>query len=165
MRIRSSLLVTVALATVFALVLPVSAKSDRIPFQADDVLYHYLDPGDTWDSAKFNHVRGLVAVYDTYSDNPLYDGVTTVAINWNAIAPPVFDEGRMWGTFELVLDDYDGGYTGTWVAEVTGDQRVWVGHGLGHGYGEVDGYKVRFDLAWTPTGDTVSGYVLTPGNK
>lgn len=168
MRMRRSLLVTLALATVFALVLPVSATTDRIPFEADDVFTHYADPGESWDSAKFNHLRGLVGVYETNSDNALYDGMSTVVINWNAVAPPAFNEGRMWGTFELVLDEngpYDGGYTGTWVADLTGDERVWVGHGVAHGYGDVDGYKVRFDLAWTPTGDTVSGYILTPGNK
>lgn len=166
MRIRITFSVFVALVAVFALVLPVGAKTDRIAFTADDYAGPSAPADRDWytpEGSMRNHARGLTTVYDTVSSEPLYDGTSTVVINWNVDWATM--TGPMWGTFHLELDAYDGGYTGTWVGKFTGDQRVWVGHGVAHGYGDVDGYKVQFDLAWAPFGDTASGYILTPGNK
>lgn len=166
MRMRNTVSVIVALVAAFALVSPVGASTDGISFTAEDHEVGGSPPDRDWytpEESTRNHVRGLTTIYETHSDEPLYDGTSTVVINWNVDWATM--EGPMWGTFHLELDDHDGGYTGTWVAEFTGDQRVWVGHGVGHGYGDVDGYKVKFDLAWAPFGDTVSGYIQIPGNK
>jgi hypothetical protein len=166
MRPRNTFSVIVTLTAVFALALPIEAKTDRIAFEADDVSQVPVGVERDWftpgESMRY-HVRGSTSVYQTDSDQPLYRGTSTVVVNWNVW--PTFEAGRMWGTFDLALDEFDGGYTGPWVAEFTGDERVWIGHGVGHGYGEVDGYKVFYDLAWTPEGDHVTGYILTPGNK
>lgn len=166
MRIRNAFSVVVALIAVFALVLPVGAKTDRIAFSADETTVNTipaLRDWDTPDGSTLNHVRGLTNIYDVESDEPLYTGTATVVINWNLDWDTM--EGPMWGTTNLELEGYDGGYIGTWVGKFTGDERVWVGHGVAHGYGEVEGYKVFFELDWAPFGSTDTGYILTPGNN
>lgn len=164
MRVRSSLLLTVAFVTMFAMILPASAMTDRIPITAEETLVTQIDPGVQWDSGKFNHLRGNTLEYAVVGTSPLYDGTNTVVVNWNLVFP-TFEEGMMWGKFTVELDEYDGGYTGNWVADLTGDDRVWIGWGVGHGFGEVEGYKLFFDMASTGTGVLTTGYILTPGNK
>lgn len=150
-----------ALVTVFALVLPASATTDRVPFTSQASLLEVLGVGREWSSpGTVAHVRGWTGVYDDHSDEPLYSGINTIVANWNVDGATGL--GRMWGTFRLDLYASDGGYTGTWVADMTGDERGWIGYGVGQGYGKVEGYQLRFDVA---ANGTSTGYIMTPGNK
>lgn len=132
---------------------------------ADYVTGPPVDEGNQWVSDGDQlHVRGLTIEYDSVSDSEYYRGTTTVVVNMNQDLTTGL--GTMWGTVDLVLDEFDGGFFGTWNAKFTGEVAPsWTGIGRSHGYGEVAGFQQRYTLIQAPFGDIVEGFTFSPGNK
>lgn len=164
MRLRHGLLVTVALLTAFALVLPASAQADRIYFEAKgDGPIAGSGPERFWETPNHEHARDWHGVYSTaMTEGPMpeiYTGMEYVTASWNL--NPTTLNGSMWGTAHLVLTHLDGGYKGTWVAKWRGEG-CWTAKGVGNGYGAVAGYTVKYDLLCD---GSVSGYIVMPGGN
>ena len=86
----------------------------------------------------------------------------TIVVNYNLDFAT--GTGTMWGTSHLEVDP-DRGFDGTWTAKFTGTDPVWVGHGRSKGYGTLNGYQQRYDLASAEFGDVVKGFTFMPGNQ
>ena len=158
MRRLLALITTLLLALV--VVVPAQAKTERIPFEAQEAVIAVPDPGRTWVSDGIEHTRGLVLLYEATSDSPYYTGQTLVTVNMNVDTATGL--GTMWGTSDLMLSTYDGGFAGTWVATFNDDGDGWTADGRTHGYGDVDGLQQRFTVDHT---GYVTGFVMIPGGK
>lgn len=156
----------VVLLAALAMSSPTTAKVDRMEFSgADYVTGPPVDDGRQWVSDDGQlHIRGLTVEYKAVSDSPYYNGTTTIVVNVNQDLATGL--GTMWGTSHVVLDEFDGGFTGNWTAQFTGDDDpTWTGIGRSHGYGEVDGFQQRYTLTQAEFGDTLDGFTFSPGNK
>ncbi len=149
--------VAVALGSVLALglVAPVAAKPTMIPISGDDTGAVVLEEGRTWVSGPLTHVRGWSAEYTT-TGGELVNGTSIIVANWNIDAT---GDGTMWGTTELTLTSGTGGWHETWVAKFEGGS--WAGWGVGRGWGDLDGMRIRLDVFATgPFSDHFEGYVF-----
>lgn len=158
MRRLLALITTLLLALVVAV--PAQAKTERIPFEAHEAVIAVPDEGRTWVSNGIEHTRGLVLLYEATSDSPYYTGQTLVTVNMNV--DTATGQGTMWGTSDLMLSAYDGGFAGTWVATFNDDGDGWTADGRTHGYGDVKGLQQRFTVDNT---GFVTGFVMIPGGK
>ncbi len=158
---RKATVMLVALVVLLVMAVPASAKTDRVPLSGEDHFKVAPHGGSTWMSDGVLHVRGSMSAYDTESDSELYQGVTSIVVNYNLDLATM--QGRMWGTSHLEVTGYDGGFDGTWVGWFT--DTGWAGRGLAHGFGELTGYQARYDLHAAPFGDFVDGFIFMPGNK
>lgn len=159
MRKLLTLLTTLLLALTVAA--PAHAKTERIPFEALEVPIAQLDEGRRWVSGDgIEHTRGLTLVYSATSDSAYYRGQTLVVVNMNE--DPATGQGTLWGTSDLMLSDYEGGFAGTWVGSFNSDGSGWVATGRTRGYGEVAGLQQRFTVDHT---GALTGFVLVPGGS
>lgn len=161
-------LVTLALGAmlVLALALPAAAAQTKMPISGRDVSNGVLDEGTMWFSDRIQHVRGWTAEYvtcgelkegNTCGDPSEYvDGTSIIVANWNL--DTASGDGTMWGTTDLALTAFDGGWHETWVAKFDGG--MWSGWGVGRGFGDLQGMKIRFDVRLLPDGtDVFEGFV------
>lgn len=160
---RRAATIAAALVVLLAMAVPAVAKTDRIAFSGEDrVVEQGVSLARYWVSDDgVEHMRGLVSTYASTSDSEFYEGDLTIVVNWNVDLAT--GKGTLWGTSHLEVDG-DGGFDGTWTAKFTGTETVWTGHGRSKGYGTLDGYQQRYDLAWAPFGDVVEGFTFMPGN-
>ena len=151
-------LVTLALGAmlVLTLALPAAAAQTKIPISGRDVSNGPpLDQGTTWYSDGIQHVRGWTAGYDTTGGDYL-DGTSIIVANWNLDLTS--GDGTMWGTTDLTLTGTQSGWHETWVAKF--DDFMWSGWGVGRGFGELQGMRIRFDVWLLPDGtDVFEGFV------
>jgi hypothetical protein len=160
---RRAATISAALVVLLAMAVPAVAKTDRIAFSGEDTLVEQGVPARYWESDDgILHARGSVSTYTSTSDSDFYGGDLTIVVNYNL--DPATGKGTLWGTSHLEVDG-DGGFDGTWTGKFTGTETVWVGHGRSKGYGSLDGYQQRYDLAWAWFGDVVEGFTFMPGNK
>ncbi len=157
------------LALLFTLILglavaaPASARVTHLPFTTEDHLVSAVEGTTTVDGAGKIHVRGTVWEMEVLSDSPYLAGSVTVVINYNL--DPATGIGTMWGTSTGVPDAFDGGFTTHWTGTFTGDETVWTGRGVGHGFGDLAGMQQRYTVAWADFGDVQDGYVITHAGK
>lgn len=160
---RRTATIAAALVVLFTMAVPAVAKTDRIAFSGEDLLVGQVLPGRQWVSDDgILHVRGSMSTYTSTSDSVFYGGDLTIVVNYNLDLATM--TGTMWGTSHLEVDD-DGGFDGTWTGKFTGTETVWVGHGRSKGYGTLNGYQQRYDVAWASFGDVVEGFTFMPGNQ
>jgi hypothetical protein len=157
---RRFLTLFTALLLALTVTSPAQAKTVRVPFEAQEVTIAVPDPGRSWVSGGIEHTRGLTLVYAATSDNAYYRGETTVVVNMNVSLAT--GRGTMWGTSDLELSDYEGGFAGTWVATFYPDGSGWIAQGRTRGYGEVAGLQQRFSVDNT---GFVTGFVMIPGGS
>lgn len=160
---RRTATIAAALVVLFTMAVPAVAKTDRIAFSGEDLFVGQVLPGRQWVSDDgILHVRGSMSTYTSTSDSVFYGGDLTIVVNYNLDLATM--TGTMWGTSHLEVDD-DGGFDGTWTGKFTGTETVWVGHGRSKGYGTLNGYQQRYDVAWASFGDVVEGFTFMPGNQ
>ena len=150
-------LVTLALGAmlVLALALPAAAAQTKTRISGVDDNMTVLDPGRTWMSDGIQHVRGWTAEYDT-TGGEYVDGTSIIVANWNLNTAS--GDGTMWGTTDLALTQFDGGWHQTWVAKF--DDFVWSGKAVGRGFGALEGMQIRLDVWSTGPGtDAFQGFV------
>ncbi len=126
------------LVLILAMSTTVSAKVVRTPFTGVGTLVEILDPGRVFISGDNVHVRGMVELLRTESDDPRCTGWHTVIANNNLGADGF---GRVWATFSLDVDGYDGGWEGssTGVLDENGISLKMQGRG----FGEFSGLRIE----------------------
>ena len=126
------LLLTLALSTT------VSAKVIRTPFTGVGTLIEILDPGKVILSGDNVHVRGMIELLRTESDDDRASGWHTVIANVNSDA---VGYGPAWGTFSLDVDAYDGYWEGSYTGMI--DENGMTLKMRGRGFGELSGLRIE----------------------
>ena len=116
----------------------VNAKVEREPFVAVGITLEILNPGKVFLSDGNMHIRGMVERVRTECDDDRIEGWHTIIANNNLNAE---EYGRVWGTYDLAVDAYDGGWEGT-MTGVTDENGISLKM-QGHGYGELSGLKIE----------------------
>jgi hypothetical protein len=143
-----------AMLLVGVMATPSTARPGEIDATAVGIFAEELDPGESWFRGNVLHVRNVIwRVQVIGIENAAYhtgEQVSVFSFNWN------FKTGAVstWGSFEIDLDEFDGGYTGSFhVAGPPNPDAVGgqcapfpIYEAVGHGFGELEGAQVRWDL-------------------
>jgi hypothetical protein len=150
----AGLILTLGLAS------PAAGAQQTIPTSGADTLAAVVTGGREWVSDGVDHVRGWTAVYGTTGDQ-YAAGTSTIVANWNLDLAT--GNGTLWGTADIALSAFNGGWHSTWNAKFEGF--VWSGQAVGHGYGDLEGWQSRLELQSTGPGtDAFWGFVFDPGD-
>ena len=147
---------------------PSAARPGEIHATALGIGVEEIDPGESWLRGDVLHVRNVIPRIQLFSDeNAGYhtgEQVSVFSFNWN------FKTGALstWGSFEIDLDEFDGGYTGSFhVAgppnpDAVGGQCATfpIYKAVGRGFGELEGAQIRWDLE-SDTCGFITGYDAT----
>lgn len=115
----------------------------------------------TWDGTVM-HVRGLGWVMTSVSTCPQLTGRIEVAINYDLDVAT--GQGELWGTDQILPTAYPGSgfrshFSGTFAGTMPPS---WIGKGVGHGYGSLDGWQLREPLGNPPPAASV--ILFRPGS-
>jgi hypothetical protein len=153
---------------------PSAARPGEIHATAVGIFAEELDSGESWLRGDVLHVRNVIWRVQLlgFGDNAEYqtgEQVSVFSFNWN------FKTGALstWGSFEMELNEFDGGYTGSFhVAGPPNPDAVGgqcapfpIYHAVGHGFGELEGAQVRWDLESDTCGfmTDMAATILFPG--
>jgi hypothetical protein len=135
---KRMILIGIIMVLTLAMSTAVSAKVIRTPFTSVGTLIDTLDQGKMILSGDNVHVRGMVELLRTESDNDLITGWHTVNANVNFDA---VGYGRAWGTFSLDVDAYDGHWEGSYTGRI--DENGMALKMRGRGYGDLSGLRIE----------------------
>jgi hypothetical protein len=86
------------------------------------------------------HIRGAKQVNKMKCDDPRVVGVNNVVVNGNLKLDGDVWAGPMWGTYQIVVDDIDGSWDGTWTGKVYPDGSMSI-RAHADGSGALEGLK------------------------
>lgn len=104
-------------------------------------------PTAYWVTGDIEHVRGLQNLIQEASSSPYINGMNTVVANVDDNL--VTGVHWAWGTFNIKLDAFDGGWAGTWTSRGA----------VGKGYGDLAGWQIK--ATFTDSGPDYT--VFSPG--
>lgn len=137
------------------------ATTTKIPVLGTQYVTGVIDPGATWTSGNVQHIRG-------FTESTVIVGTAYIAgmsiVTLNANINLATGKATVWGTLDLELDAYDGGFAGTWTG--TADGFLWSGRSTGHGFGDLDGWQERTEMEGIfGLAHTVEGFAFSPGDE
>lgn len=163
------LLILVGVIALTFVVVPVSAKTIRTPYEGSEVCGVVImsDAREWFSEGGVYHVRnGSLECTDTVPNEPRVSGDVFLTINWNFqfidLGPPF---GPMWGKIRLSNDD--GYWEGSWVGKITleGHSNIYA---VMHGHGGYEGLQARaYYFKDSPMSSTyqVTGFIMDPGGE
>lgn len=132
------ILVGIVFVMILTMSTTVSAQVIRDPFTGVGTLIQISDPGKVIVSGDNVHVRGMVELLRTESDDDRASGWHTVIANVNLDA---VGYGQAWGTFSLDVDAYDGYWEGSYTGMI--DENGMTLKMRGRGYGDLSGLRIE----------------------
>ncbi len=172
---RSLFILALAALLLGVFAVPGAARPGEIQATADAFVIELVDPGESRIDGNVWHVRNYTLLYQAIGDmNPEYGtGFNLSVINWNWNLKN--GSSNSWGTFDFTLDDFDGGFSGTFTVNsppspdaIPGpdfdpaEPGTWPCGGwtnadsIGRGFGDLQGVQHRTSLDSTNCGGLIS---------
>ena len=163
---RSLLVLVVATMLLGTFAVPSAARPGEIEVAANGFLVEVIDPGESWIGGDVWHVRGFTARYlvlgtDENADYVTGENLAVIDWDWNLKN----GSSHVHGAYEVALDEYDGGLSGTMAIHTAAnpgavagpdfdpaDPTTWPcvawdkAKAVGQGHGELEGAQSRFTL-------------------